>query len=78
LKLTFWFWRRFFFLISNVFYSIDIIFLSLYKLESPLDDLRQLGKNWPSGSEEVENVKIYTHSDGRRTKGNKKSLLQVS
>jgi hypothetical protein len=37
------------------------------------------GQNWPSGSgEEVKNVKVYRQTDGRWTKGDQKSSLELS
>jgi hypothetical protein len=36
-------------------------------------------QNWPCGSgEEVENVKVYKHADGRRTTRDQKSSLELS
>jgi hypothetical protein len=52
--------------------------LHLKNLEFPLlkDNLCQ---NWPSGcGEEVENVKDYRRTDGRRTTGDQKSSLELS
>jgi hypothetical protein len=34
--------------------------------------------NWPSGSGEVENVKVYRQMDGRWTTSDQKSSLELS
>jgi hypothetical protein len=89
-----WFWRRFltnfsvFFLFSYYLPLGKGVPLHLKKLESP--PLRMIcaksGQNWPSGSGEVENVKVYRQTegrtdgkiDGRRTTGDQKSPLELS
>jgi hypothetical protein len=36
------------------------------------------GKNWPSGFGDVENIKVYRQTDGRRTAGGQNSSLELS
>jgi hypothetical protein len=78
-----WFWRRFlkmFSVFSLFCYYVPLekgYPLCLNKLESPppKDDLCPVWLNWPSGSGEVENVKVYRQTDRRQTSGDQKRSI---